>query len=307
MPNEKEIVNKEGLGVDALELPELKAMNVDVDVLRLDKIHPVISGNKWYKLKYFLAEARSRQCTTLISFGGAFSNHIIATACAAGMLQLKSVGIIRGETPRRLSHTLHQAKDYGMELIFSSRLEYPRYEKEKSEELLKQYPGSLIIPEGGAGPNGVKGSAEILDLTAGEFYKHVFCAVGTGTTFMGLSNAAQAGQTVIGIRVLKGYPVIPDGNKLLLSSSLQNDHHRIINDYHFGGYAKKNPELFQFMNSFYARTGIRTDFVYTGKLFYAALDLIQRKIFPDKSKMLIIHSGGLQGTNSLPKGTLNFN
>src|SRR5580700_5991977 len=118
MPNEKEIVNKEGLSVDALELPELKAMNVDVDVLRLDKIHPVISGNKWYKLKYFLADAASQQCTTLISFGGAFSNHIIATACAAGMLQLKSVGIIRGEKPRLLSHTLHQAKDYGMELIF---------------------------------------------------------------------------------------------------------------------------------------------------------------------------------------------
>jgi 1-aminocyclopropane-1-carboxylate deaminase len=307
MPNEKEIVNKAGASIDALDLTELKEKDLEVDVLRLDKIHPVISGNKWFKLKYFLEEASRLQRKTLITFGGAFSNHIIATAFAAKTLQLKSVGIIRGEKPVSLSHTLKLAKEYGMELIFISRKQYASNEEEFLKNLALKHPGALIIPEGGAGLNGVRGSAEILKLTTDNAYTHILCAIGTGTTFIGLANAAQANQTVTGICVLKGVQDILSGKELLLKTTDRVKNRSIIYDYHFGGYAKKNPELFRYMNMFHSRTGIKTDFVYTGKLFFAAFDLIQHDFFPVKSRLLVVHSGGLQGNDSLPKGTLNFN
>jgi 1-aminocyclopropane-1-carboxylate deaminase len=258
--------------------------------------------------KYYLQEAAEKKCKTIITFGGAYSNHIIATAFAAKEFRLKSIGIIRGEEPNQLSHTLILAKEYGMDLIFISRSEYSKKDDDDFiNDLQLKYSGSLIIPEGGAGINGIIGSGEIFNLTNGNEYAHILCAVGTATTFLGLANAGNLNQQIIGICVLKGMNDLLQQKQSFLKDKKQINNCYINYDYHFGGYAKMNDELFHFMNSFYNKTGIATDFVYTGKLFYAVFDLIKKDFFPPESKLLIIHSGGLQGNDSLPKGTLNFN
>ena len=305
---EKEIINIENITIDELHLPELSGKNLHADVLRLDKIHSVISGNKWFKLKYYLQEAVEKKCKTIITFGGAYSNHIIATAFAAKEFHLKSIGIIRGEEPSQLSHTLILAKEYGMDLIFISRNEYSKKDDDDFiNKLQLKYPDSLIIPEGGAGIKGIAGSSEILKLTNSNVYTHILCAIGTATTFLGLANAANLNQQIIGICVLKGMNDLLQQKKNFLKDEKQVNNCYINYDYHFGGYAKMNDELFHFMNSFYHKTGVPTDFVYTAKLFYAVFDLIKKDFFPHASKLLIIHSGGLQGNDSLPKGKLNFN
>jgi 1-aminocyclopropane-1-carboxylate deaminase len=285
-------------------LPELTEKNIRADVLRLDKIHPVISGNKWFKLKYYLQEAQEKNHKTILTFGGAYSNHIIATACAAKEFGLKSIGIIRGEKPIELSHTLQQAKNYGMQLEFISRDEYKtKNENSFQNVLVEKFPGCFIIPEGGAGENGIKGSAEILNYINPNDYTHILCAVGTGIMFAGLINPSSEKQKTIGICVLKG---MHNEYKELINDIKKRDNCAINHDYHFGGYAKKNDALIKFMNDFYLQTKIPTDFVYTSKLFYAMLDLVKKKYFDPGSKLLIIHSGGLQGNASLVSGTLIF-
>ncbi|MBS1946570.1 MAG: pyridoxal-phosphate dependent enzyme [Bacteroidetes bacterium] len=293
--------------VDSLHLPALAKKNIYADVLRLDKIHEVVSGNKWFKLKYYLEETAKARCNTILTFGGAYSNHIIATACAAQTFGLKSIGVIRGERPSMPSHTLLFAEKYGMELEFINRNEYrKKNEKDFLNRLQIKFPGCYIVPEGGAGKLGAKGSREILQLTDHEKYSHVICAVGTGTTFAGLTNALTAAQNMIGICILKGAKHILNDLKTLSDPPAQSARLEIIHDYHFGGYAKKNKELFTFMNAFYEQTGIPSDFVYTGKLFYAVLSLIEKNYFARGSRLLIIHSGGLQGNKSLATGTLCF-
>ncbi len=272
--------------IDREKLPckELEKKNIEVEVLRLDKIHHIISGNKWFKLKYYLEEVKKGSYHSVLTFGGAYSNHIVATAFTGQAMGLESIGIIRGEHAKTLSPTLIEAVKYGMRLIFISREQY-----KKKHEIPEKFKEAFIIPEGGAGPQGVRGASGIMDLFPSESYTHILCAVGTGTTLAGLTAAAAPGLKCIGISVLKGM----HGTNL-------------VSDYHFGGYAKKNQELLDFMNSFYAETGIPTDFVYTGKLFYAALDLLRKDFFPSGSKLLLIHSGGLQGNLSLPKGMLHY-
>jgi 1-aminocyclopropane-1-carboxylate deaminase len=283
--------------LDILDLEELSAKNIRVDVLRLDLIHPLISGNKWFKLKYYLVDAISKGYSSILSFGGAYSNHVLATASATNEIGMKSIGIIRGENVNKLSHTLGLAQKLGMHLEFISRTEFKKINDTNFlENLTKRFDNSYIVPEGGAGPLGIKGSKEILMELKENDYTHIICDIGTGTMFQGLKEAANRNQKVIGITVLKG---------------IENEYHNdtradIIVDYHFGGYAKKNETLLQFMNNFFVRTGIPTDFVYTGKLFFGAMDLIKRNYFLDDSKLLIVHSGGLQGNDSLPKGTLVF-
>jgi 1-aminocyclopropane-1-carboxylate deaminase/D-cysteine desulfhydrase-like pyridoxal-dependent ACC family enzyme len=307
MLNEKEIIDIDLATIDELHLPEFAEKNLSVDVLRLDKIHPIISGNKWFKLKYYLRGA-VQQKRSIITFGGAYSNHIIATAHAAKQLNLPSIGIIRGEESKQLSHTLILAKKYGMRLIFISRNEYLKKNNDDFISGLKiTYPNSIIIPEGGAGIEGIHGSEEIMKLIKNNDYTHILCAVGTATTFLGLANASNFDQKIIGISALNGMNDLLTENKIFLKDPGKINNCSIIYVYHFGGYAKKNNELFDFMNLFFKKTKIPTDFVYTGKLFYAAFDLIRKNFFPEKSKLLIIHSGGSQGNDSLPTGTLNFN
>ena len=292
---------------EPLEWQGLAKKNISADILRLDRLHPVISGNKWFKLKGHLQQALQSPGHPVVTFGGAYSNHLIATAYAARQHGLPAIGIVRGERPPILSATLTAAAAYGMQLEFISRREYA--EKEEPgflRRLTDRFPGAYIIPEGGAGPIGVKGSEDILRLTDTSQYTHILCAVGTGTTLMGLICAAGPGQVVIGVPVLKGFDewtaVDPHG----FLTMEQKTGARLLTGYHFGGYARHPPELLDFMNRWYRETGVPSDIVYTGKLFFAVWDSVRQDLFPAHSRLLLIHSGGLQGNLSLPSGILGF-
>jgi 1-aminocyclopropane-1-carboxylate deaminase len=294
----------ESITVDKIDLPLLKEKNVSVSVLRLDKIHSVISGNKWFKLKYYLEDAKTEKKEHIVTFGGAYSNHIIATAAAGKLYGFKTTGIIRGEQAEKLSHTLLEAKNYGMELFFIDREQY------RNKKLLREIKASedqcYLIPEGGYGIPGVKGATEILDHCNKGNYSHIACAVGTSTMMAGMVRASLPDQEIIGIAVLKNNTSLEAELCNLLSPDETNKKFKLFHDHHFGGYAKYTTELISFMNKFYAMTFIPTDFVYTGKLFYGVFDMIKKNFFPAESNILIIHSGGLQGNLSLPKRTLIF-
>jgi D-cysteine desulfhydrase len=282
--------------LDKIHLPLASARGIEIDVLRLDKIHPVISGNKWFKLKYHLENFKAGNFKGILTFGGAWSNHIIATACAGFLQKIKTVGIIRGEKPENLSFTLQEAEKFEMELKYISRDYYKTKNSEDFLEIIKaEYRGFYIIPEGGAGIDGEKGAGEILNLVDQNSYTHIACAMGTSTMYNGILQASGKNQQVIGIPVLKGMKETGRPGKSI-----------IFYDYHFGGYAKKTEELINFMNDFYRQTNIPTDFVYTAKLFYAVLDQIKKDFFSVNSKILLIHSGGLQGNSSLTNGTLIY-
>lgn len=284
---------------DHPDLPLFSEKKVKVDVLRLDKMHEIISGNKWFKLKFYLEEAQQQQKDHIITFGGAWSNHIVATAAACRLHGLKATGIIRGEKPSLYSATLDRAAEMGMQFIFLSREEY----KEKKLPVGLSAINYYIIPEGGYGLQGAKGAATIADVFVPGSYTHIVCAVGTGTTMAGLINACPL-QQVTGISVMKNNFELEKNISSLLNHPQYN--FKLLHDHHFGGYAKYTPALIQFMNDLYVQTGIATDFVYTGKLFFAVTGLIRENYFPQHSKILVIHSGGLQGNASLEKGTLIF-
>jgi 1-aminocyclopropane-1-carboxylate deaminase len=258
-----------------------------------------VSGNKWFKLRYYLQDAISKGSAGIMTFGGAWSNHILATAAICAEAGLQSIGIIRGEQPRKPSPTLLNAAALGMQLKFVSRDRYRSQETGGTE-----HPHLFtLVPEGGRGPLGAQGAASIHEyIPAG--VTHICCAVGTGTMIAGLANGANNTQQVIGISVLK--------NNHSISQEIQelrtDDRDNIVLDhrFHFGGYARHQPGLLEYMNRFYERTSIPSDFVYTAKLFYGVEHLAAEGFFPAGSSVLIIHSGGLQGNASLPKGTLIF-
>jgi 1-aminocyclopropane-1-carboxylate deaminase len=275
---------------------------ISVEVLRTDKIHPVISGNKWFKLRYYLDDAIKQKKKTIVTFGGAYSNHIVATAAACKQAGFKSIGIIRGERAPTLTHSLKWAEADGMQLIFVSREEYKL--KPVPAEIISEE--SYIINEGGFGEKGVWGAATILNHCLKENYSHFICAVGTGTMMAGIRKAAGPDQSVIGISVMKNNFSLSDNVAAFLSPEDIEKTQTIFHEYHFGGYAKSNPLLFSFMNKIYEQSGIPLDFVYTGKMFFAVMELIKKDFFPDGSHLLLIHSGGLQGNESLPAGTLHY-
>jgi len=279
-----------------LDRERLPGEDTRVAVLRLDLLHPQLSGNKWFKLKYNLLAAQRENKNTILTFGGAYSNHIAATAYACKMLGLKFIGIIRGEAPHVWGHTLLQAKSDGMELHFLPREQYDKKESQSFITSVKERFGNIfMIPEGGNNALGIKGAAEILSSVPPGFpsFTHICCAVGTGTTLAGLVSAVNDNQVVMGFPVLK--------NEVRLPSPC-----RIITGYHFGGYARSSPALFTFMNKFYEDFNIPLDFVYTGKMVYGVMDLISKNYFPAGSNLLVIHSGGLQGNLSLPRDILFF-
>jgi 1-aminocyclopropane-1-carboxylate deaminase len=274
-----------------------------IDVLRLDKIHPIISGNKWFKLKKYLTEAIQLKKTTILTFGGAWSNHIIATAAACELNGLKSIGIIRGEQPTVLSQTLQQAILHGMQLIFTSREDYKN--KIIEQEMIENE-NIFTINEGGYGIPGAIGFSEVFSSVDIEPYSYLCCAIGTGTMMAGTIKAAHKNQEVIGIPVLKNFTSVAAEVNRLLTTAEQSKKIKFFHDYHFGGYAKSSPQLFEFMNEFYRKNKVPTDFVYTGKLFCAITDLVKNNYFEKDSRVLVIHSGGLQGNLSLPKNVLIF-
>lgn len=287
----------DAITIDSVNSPAAVENNSSLAVLRLDKIHPAVSGNKIFKLHYYLQEALATK-KGILTFGGAYSNHIIATATACQQNNIKAVGIIRGERPAQLSHTLQQAEKLGMQLLFSSREDY-RQQKIPAGIDPNDY---VVIPEGGYGITGAEGAADISHYIPAGRFTHLLCAVGTGTTLAGLLNSTNV--AVTGISVLKGNMGLETMTRSLLAD--KNKAATILHDYHFGGYAKHTGELIGFMNEFYKRSSIPSDFVYTGKLFYAVEDLLKKDFFPPGSSVLAIHSGGLQGNLSLDKGTLIF-
>ena len=280
-----------------------KDRNIQIDVLRLDLIHPVISGNKWYKLKYYIEDALHRGFSEIASFGGAYSNHIVATACACSESKLKSIGFIRGDQTTELSHTLNTASLFGMQLQFMSR---ESYQNKKIIIENNKHPRRYWIPEGGHGLLGAKGAAGILEeVPSLENYTHIVAAIGSGTMIAGLLNGSLQHQTIIGISSLKNNSSLEE--EVFALTEIKNHHRLALNhQYHFGGFAKHPSELLDFMNEFWKSESIPSDIVYTGKLFFAITDLLQKNYFKEGDKLLVVHSGGLQGNLSLPEKSLLF-
>lgn len=272
-------------------------------MLRLDQIHPLISGNKWFKLRGYLELATSLRKSTIVTFGGAYSNHLHAVAAACKLLGVRCAGVVRGERPSMLSPTLVDAAAMGMDLFFVSRKDYT--EKKLPEMLLQQHPEHLLIPEGGYGPEGIAGAATMLAGVNLPMYSHIITACGTGTTLAGLVLGTTEKQRVTGISVLRNHLSLSDEVDRLLPDRRRGCF-EIINGYHQGGYARHTPDLLRFMNEWYRDTGIATDFVYTGKMMFAVSDLAAHSFFAPGSHVLLIHTGGLQGNRSLPNGSLIF-
>ena len=271
----------------------LKEIHPNLWILRDDLIHPEVSGNKWRKLKYFIEEAqKSKQ--GILTFGGAFSNHIAATAAASKLFNLPCIGIIRGEKAYQFNKTLTKAQENGMILEFVSRSFYADREK-MYLYYQEKYPNYLVIPEGGSGFLGEKGASEIVKNLA--FQPDYFVlAVGTGTTLRGILHQIKEDQKVVGIPILaKSYQA------RLLKEIEQKEPFfnpkKLLwcEDYHFGGYAKYSPSLLAFQQEILQKYEIPLDHVYTAKMFYATLDLISKHFFEEKKEILMIHTGGLQG------------
>lgn len=283
-------------------LPSLSFNGVETSILRLDEWHPVVSGNKWFKLRYYLEEAVAGKAETVATFGGAYSNHLVATAFAVRQAGLKSIGYVRANQNEVTGPTLLQCREYGMELKMIGRTAFAA-----SEELMAGgAEGIYWIPAGGYGQPGATGAATILDLADTSPFTHLVCAVGTGTMMAGLVSGAAAHQRVTGISALKGNSSLEQEIRAIFSPDAGTNSFEIMHNYHFGGFAKHPAELIDYMKRLWYRENLPTDLVYTAKMVFAAQDLVDKKHFPAGSRVLLIHSGGLQGNRSLPAGTLPF-
>lgn len=292
-------------GIASLQNELYEQSNITVSMLRLDEIHPVLSGNKLFKLYYFLEEAKYSSHKKVITFGGAYSNHLAATAFAFNKSNVTCIGIIRGEKPPRLSATLQFCIENGMQLEFISREAYRKTNEQSFLlKLTKEFGEHLLIPEGGFSSRGAKGAALITGFFNEAPYTHVCLAAGTCTTFAGLINGCNKETEIIGFSVLKNMNDIETRLKELQVNPTKK--FSFIDKYHFGGYAKKTNELIFFMNDFYRQHLIPLDFVYTAKMMFGVNDLINKQFFPPFSNLLCLHTGGLQGNNSLPEGLLHF-
>lgn len=273
--------------------------NISIDLKREDKIHKQVSGNKFRKLKYNVKDLKSNNYNTILTYGGAFSNHIAATATVAKILGIKSVGVIRGEEiehkiQNNPNHnpTLAYAKSQGMHLHFISRKDYSK--KESPQQILKlekKFGHFYRIPEGGTNSLAVKGCEEILNKNDQD-YDIIACCVGTGGTISGIINASMSHQKIYGFSALKNHQ-----HREIQNYTTKNNW-RIFEDNEFGGYAKSNNELIEFINSFYKRTAIKLDPIYTGKMMFKLFKMITENHFTDGTKILAIHSGGIQGVDA---------
>ncbi|MFV0565950.1 MAG: 1-aminocyclopropane-1-carboxylate deaminase/D-cysteine desulfhydrase [Flavobacteriaceae bacterium] len=266
-------------------------------IKREDAIHQFVSGNKYRKLKYNLKEAKKQGFCTLLSFGGAYSNHIAAVASAGQLFGLKTIGVIRGDelaSSTTENPTLRFAKQCGMRFKFVTRTDYRnKTNPEFLEQLKTEFGNCYIVPEGGTNTLAVKGCEEILSETDKNF-DYVCCAVGTGGTISGLINSSVPNQQILGFPALKGHFLRQDISKFATKTNW-----KLITDYHFGGYAKINANLVTFLNAFKQQQNIPLDPVYTGKMMFGVFDLIEKGFFPNGSKILTIHTGGLQGIEGM--------
>ena len=280
------------------DLPVLVPERPDVraTALRADLLDPWISGNKWYKLKYNLEAARQRGQRTLLSFGGPWSNHLHALAAAGQRHGFATIGVLRGELPKGLNACLTDARDWGMRLHPVSREEYRRREEEAFIQALRcRYGDFHLIPEGGANREGLRGCAEILEGVDCDGFTHIALACGTGTTLAGLATATDL--PLLGFQVLRGEGYLRGEVAATLARHglTARSRWRIIDDFHFGGYARSTPELLAFMESFQHASGLPLEPVYSAKLLLGLRLLIKRDFFPQNSSILLLHGGGLQG------------
>ncbi len=302
---------------------------VDLYVLRLDLMHPWVNGNKWFKLKYNLLEAKEKNFTTLLTFGGAYSNHIYATAAAGNLFGFRTIGVIRGEERLPLNPTLAFAVQQGMQLVYLNREMYRQRNTPALEEYLQQRFGEVfIIPEGGSNLNGVRGCTEIIDRamptavtersrSAGYAYAfdHICVACGTATTLAGIALSLHKGQRAIAFPVLKNGAFLAQEIESLLTNYLTSGlpspysspaSWELVCDYHFGGYAKVNDELLLFSQQFTQEYNVPLDYVYTAKMFYGVMDLLQQGFFCKGDSLLLIHTGGLQGNVGMEERLQRF-
>lgn len=271
-------------------------MGVSLYLKRLDKIHELVSGNKFFKLKYNLEEARRQGKNTLLTFGGAFSNHIYATAAAAKQEGFECIGIIRGEEIKPLNPTLQYAADAGMQLHYVSREDYRKKKQDQFLENLREKFGDFfLIPEGGTNALAIIGTAEILG-DEDEKFTHIASSIGTGGTLAGLAKSIYPHQHLMGFSSLKGDFIHGEISELLDTFHIKSKGElTIVDSYHFGGYGKFRPELIEFIREFHSLHQIPLDPVYTGKMMYGVIEMIKQGFFPKGSRILAIHTGGLQG------------
>lgn len=266
-----------------------------VDMLRLDQVHPVVSGNKWYKLKHNIQYAAENQLETVLTFGGAYSNHLVAAAAAAKQYGMKSIGLIRGNYAEHMyTPTLTACIMYGMQLVFISREDYnKRDDATFLQQVSAQFHDPFIIPMGGANDMGRDGAGEIARLVP-PHYTHVCISVGTGTSMVGLRNELPASTNVLGFIPMKGGTYLQDEICTYLKPG-QDANWQLFDLWHFGGFGKWTDEQLAFMNSFYEMNEIPLDMVYTAKMMFGVHEMITTGHFPQDARILCIHTGGLQG------------
>jgi 1-aminocyclopropane-1-carboxylate deaminase len=274
-------------------------------VARLDLIHPFISGNKYFKLKYNIEEAVTKG-KGIITMGGTFSNHLAATAYACKEAGIASIGIVRGELTEPFNPTLQFCTNHQMKLIAVQRKDFDR-NADAVKNIIHQHPDFLFVPEGGDNANGEKGCTEIAKhIKDFDSFTHICSAVGTGTTFRGIAQSARQNQTYIAVPVLK---IRDEEQEQFTSNHLTTKTAATVKfffEYSRNGYAKRDDAIIQFMNRFFNETNVPLDFIYTGKLLMAVSDLFERQMLTSKNKVLLLHTGGLQGNQSLPPGTLHY-
>jgi len=281
---------------------------VTITIRRDDLLHKFISGNKFRKLKYNIAHAQNNHANGIITFGGAFSNHIAATAAAGAKYNIPTVGVIRGEEWQNKiesNPTLNLASQNKMKFHFVTREAYKnRNTIEFINEIQQLYPDFYLIPEGGSNALAIKGCEEIINPILDSKYAYVCCAAGTGATISGIANQLAPQQIAIGFAALNDFSMLESINLWTQNKKCQ----LLINfDYNFGAYAKINDDLIRFINEFFNKFEIPLDPIYTGKMFYGIFDLIDKKIIPPHSEVLAIHTGGLQGIDGINKKLTNKN
>lgn len=275
--------------------------NITVSILREDLNHNLIMGNKYRKLKYNLIEAKRKGVKTLLSFGGAYSNHIHATAAAGKVYGFKTIGVIRGEEleNKELNPTLQDAVNMDMKLHFVSRENYRKKESEDFiQELSSLFRHFYLLPEGGTNDLAVKGCEEILYSKTKE-YDYICVAVGTAGTISGIIKSSESSQKILGFPAIKNSEYLKEN----INKYTSKNNYDFINTYHFGGYGKINSNLINFVGNFLVTYGIRIEPVYTGKMLYGVFDLIEKGYFKSNSKILCIHTGGLQGSRGFSNKT----
>ena len=283
--------------IQAISLDSLKEFDVSLHVKRDDLIHDVVSGNKLFKLHYHLQNIQEQHKQVLITFGGAFSNHLHATAYVGRQLGIRTVGIVRAE-PHELNNltpTLADCQNWGMTLEPVSRSEYKLKQNSKVvQTIIEKQSNVYCIPEGGSGELGVQGAERILDGVDQSQFDVIVMACGTGTTLAGVIRASDPHIQVIGVPVLKGASWMQAEVQQYLAPT--NNNWQLALDYHFSGYAKSNQILLDFIQYIEQEASLPLEPVYTAKALYALVDLVRQEKIEKGSRILFIHTGGLQGS-----------